>query len=93
MAIQNGCCYPIGCWGAHSFFERASQVGSVVVEFCEFVARTVETAWQAITLKGGVSSLVRAFECVFTGYMAGASTDPTSFVFSRLGAVLGVVVE
>jgi hypothetical protein len=64
-----------------------------VIEFREFVARAVETAWQAIAFEGRVSTLVGAFERVFTGYMAGASADATSFVFDGLGAVLGVVVE
>jgi hypothetical protein len=64
-----------------------------VIEFREFVARAVEAAWRAIAFEGRVSTLVRAFECVFTGYMACASADSASFVFGGLGAVLGVVIE
>ena len=77
----------------HPFLERASQIGCVVIEFGEFVARAVEAAWRAIAFEGRVSTLVGAFECVFTGYMAGASADAALFILGGLGAVLGVVVE
>jgi hypothetical protein len=93
LAVWDGCCYPIRCRGAHSFLKRASQVGCIVVKFREFVAHTVEAARRAIAFEGRVSTLVGAFECVFTGYVASASADPTSFVFRGFGAVLGVVVE
>ena len=64
-----------------------------MVELGELVARAVEAAWQAVALKSGVSSLVGALECVFTGDVAGASTDPAPFVLGWFGAILGVVVE
>jgi hypothetical protein len=64
-----------------------------VIEFREFIARAVEAAWWTVAFEGRVLTLVGAFECVFTGYMAGASADATSFIFGGLGAVLGVVVE
>jgi len=64
-----------------------------VVELGELVACAVEAAWWAVALKSGVLSLVGALECMFTGDVAGASIDPTPFVLSRFGAILGVVVE
>jgi hypothetical protein len=49
LAVRYGG-YPFGSWGAHTFFERAAQVGSVVVEFGELVARAVKAARWAVTL-------------------------------------------
>ena len=64
-----------------------------MIEFGEFVARAVKAARWAVAFEGRVSTLVGAFECMFTGYMAGASADAASFILGGLGAVLGVVVE
>jgi hypothetical protein len=64
-----------------------------MIEFCEFIARAIEAARWAVAFECRVSTLVGACECVFTGYVAGASADAASFVLGGLGAVLGVVVE
>jgi hypothetical protein len=83
----------LGCWSAHSSFEWASQVCGVVVKFGELCLGAVEAAWQAVTFEGRMASFVGALKGMFSGDVAGASTEPTMFIFRRLCAVLGVMVE
>jgi len=85
--------YPFGSWGAHAFFEQAAQVGSVVVKFGKLVTCTVEAAWWAVALEGGVMSFVGALERVFARDVTGVSTNSAPFVFGRFCTVLSVVVE
>ena len=92
MAVRYGG-YPFGSWGAHTFFERAAQVGSIVVEVGELVTCAVKAAWWAVALKGGVTSFIRALECVFARDVTSASTNSAPFVFGRFCTVLSVVVE
>jgi hypothetical protein len=92
LAIRDGG-DSLGRWSAHSSFEWASQVCSIVVKFGELCLGTVEAVWRAVTFKGRMVSFVGALKGVFSSDVAGASTEPAMFIFERLCAVLSVVVE